>query len=168
MVAFKKNDPTDSLTIKGETFTVPQPYKEGHQCSTNEAAALNQLLKENVRNNLATNLQKQKDADAFDHAEFQKSLDAYVAEYEFGQRRGGGGGRTSDPVEKEAKQIARDLVKKKLQEQGHKLADIPNKEINRLADQAVEQYPQIRERAKATVEARQKAAEDIDLSGVGE
>ena len=41
------------LKIQGTVFTIDSPYSEGYQLKANEAAAMNQLLGENVRNNLA-------------------------------------------------------------------------------------------------------------------
>ena len=44
-----------AVTIAGAEFTVPAPFAEGHTLTAGEAAALNQLTRENVRNSLDLN-----------------------------------------------------------------------------------------------------------------
>jgi hypothetical protein len=124
--------PRTGIQIAGESFTVPQPYAEGHVLTANEASSLNQTYAENVRNNFASKVKEANEAGTFDLAVFQGRLDDYTAEYEFGQRTGGGG-RSSDPVQAEAMSITRDLVRQALSKKGLKLADVPASEISRLA-----------------------------------
>jgi hypothetical protein len=94
---------TQSITIAGLRFKVSSPYSAGHVCTDGEARALNQTRLENVRNNLAVK--------AKDGALTQADVDAYAASYVFGERTGGV--RTHDPVEAEALEISRRLVRKK-------------------------------------------------------
>src|SRR5215207_2984116 len=95
-----ENSPTTSVTIAGNQFIIPAPFTEGYALNTNEAQALNQLLRENVRNNLAPR-----------EGLTQEAVDEYVATYEFGTRRGGGAGRESlTPVQKRARAIAKDKI----------------------------------------------------------
>jgi hypothetical protein len=94
---------TQPITIKGLRFKVSSPYSAGHVCTEGEARALNQTRLENLRNNLALK--------AKDGALTQADVDAYAASYVFGERTGGL--RTHDPIEAEALEIARRLVRKK-------------------------------------------------------
>lgn len=131
---FNKETPRATATIQGQTYTVPQPYGAGHTLNENEAAALNQLLVENVRNNLSTRVKKaQEDGGTMPS---QSDVDAYVGEYEFGVRRGGGGG-AMDPVEKEMRSIAREKVKEALRQKGVALKDVSAKDLNAKVEQVV-------------------------------
>ena len=94
---------TQSITILGLRFNIHSPYSTGHVCTEGEARALNQKRLESIRNNLA--------AAAKDGALTQADVDAYAASYVFGERTAGR--RTNDPVDAEALQMARRLVRKK-------------------------------------------------------
>jgi hypothetical protein len=96
---------TEAITIFGLRFNVQSPYSAGHVCTTGEASALNQKRRESIRNKLAVT--------AKDRALTQADVDAYASSYVFGEctaRR-----RTRDPVEAEALEMARRLVRKKEQ-----------------------------------------------------
>lgn len=153
--------PRTSITIAGESFKVPEPYVAGHVLTENEAGTLNQTYAENIRNNMASKVSealeaaKKDGAPAFDAASMQTQIDDYTADYEFGQRRGGASG---DPVEREALDQARELVRAKIREKGGKLADYKAADITTKAKEVLDKYPQIREQAKARVEAQQAAA----------
>lgn len=94
------------LTIGGSAFTVMERYEEGHELTAGEASALNQTLRENVRNNLA----KKEGLD-------QAGVDAYANEYQFGVRTPGVG-RTTDPVISEFMRLARAKIKDALKTAG--------------------------------------------------
>jgi hypothetical protein len=150
---FNESTPRASVTINGSQFTVPQPFAEGHVCSTGEASSLNQTLKENARNNLAPK------ADLT-----QEQVDAYVQAYEFGAIRSGGA-RVTDPVERKARQIAKNAIEAKLREKGVTM----DKETLATRVTELASRPQIRKEAERQVKAEQTAAsaglEDLDLSG---
>lgn len=67
-----------AFTIAGKRFTMVPRYDAGHTCTAGEAAALNQTLRENIRNNLAAKPDLT-----------QADVDAYAAEYAFGVTTGG-------------------------------------------------------------------------------
>jgi hypothetical protein len=154
--------PRDAFTISGETFSAFHPYAEGHVLTANEAASLNQTFTENVRNNFAKTVKEAKEAGSFDADAIQASLDAYMHEYEFGVRRGGGGGRTADPVMARAMELARDAVRKKIKEVGGNLKDYPAADISARAKKAVDSNPRFRETAARQLEDEK----GIDLSDV--
>jgi hypothetical protein len=93
---------TQSITILGLRFSVQSPYATGHICTEGEARALNQKRLESIRNNLA--------AAAKHGALTQAEVDTYAASYVFGVRTARR--RTNDPVEAEALELARRLVRK--------------------------------------------------------
>ena len=93
---------TEVVTILGLRFHVQSPYSAGHVCTKGEARALNQKRLESIRNHLAIT--------AKDRALTQADVDTYAASYVFGERTAR---RTNDPVEVEAMELARRLVRKK-------------------------------------------------------
>ena len=93
---------TQSITILGLRFDVRAPYSAGHVCTKGEARALNQKRLESIRNHLAVK----------DRALTQADVDAYASSFVFGERSAR---RTNDPVEAEALELARRLVRKKEQ-----------------------------------------------------
>ena len=94
---------TQSITILGLRFNVRSPYSAGHICTKGEARALNQKRLEGIRSGLA--------ATAKDGTLTQADVDAFAASYVFGERTARH--RTNDPVEAEALELARRLVRKK-------------------------------------------------------
>ena len=146
------------LTIAGQTFTVMERYEEGHELTAGEASALNQTLRENVRNNLA----KKEDLS-------QEAVDQYATEYQFGIRTPGVG-RTSDPVMAEYMRLARAKIKDLLKTQGKK-AD--SDQINAAAKNLLERPAgqQLWELAKSRVaEAQTIASDELDsiVAGIPE
>jgi hypothetical protein len=95
---------TGAITILGLRFNVQSPYTAGHVCTKGEARALNQKKMDSIRNHLA--------GTAKDRALTQADVDAYAASHAFGERTAR---RTRDPVEAEALELARRLVRKKEQ-----------------------------------------------------
>jgi hypothetical protein len=94
---------TQSITISGLRFNVQSFYSAGHVCTKAEARALNQKRLESIRNKLAVT--------AKDGALSQETVDAYAASYVFGERTARR--RANDPIQAEALELARRLVRKK-------------------------------------------------------
>lgn len=157
--------PRADITIAGKSFSVPQPYAEGHALTPNEASALNQTYAENVRNNRAKLVKEAIDAGTFDQDVFQGQVDDYCDDYEFGVRTGGG--RSGDPVRQEAMAITRDLVRKAIVKQGKALKDYSAAKISELAkaqlDSGSEKALQILAIARQRVESTREAELDLDV-----
>jgi hypothetical protein len=172
MPTISAETPREDYTIAGHIFSIPMPYVEGHVLTGGEASALNQTFAENARNNFASKVKEAVEAGTFDLQVFQGNLDDYLADYEFGVRRGGGG-RSGDPVQAEAMAIAREKVRQAVRAKGHNLKDVPASQITELAKGllANEKYADsIMSAARARVAAQQEVA-DIelgDLSGASE
>jgi hypothetical protein len=154
-----KDTPREDITIAEKTFSVPMPYVAGHQLTEGEADQLNQVLHENIRNNYAKKVKDAVTGSTFDQATMQSELDDYSVSYEFGVRSGGG--RISDPIEREAMTIAKELVKAKIREKGGKVADYKAADITELAEGVVARYPEIMEQARIRVEAAKSSASDL-------
>lgn len=101
-----------TITIAGIQFTVPQPYAAGHTVTEGEAAALNQTFAENIRNNMA---KKVKDGSAD-----QAAITEYAAGYTFTVAGVGAStsARVTDPVEREARRLAKVYITGVLKERG--------------------------------------------------
>jgi len=161
---------TQTITIQGINFTSPRPYLEGHVITAGEANALNQVLAENLRNNFAAkikkivegNAEKQKKGEQLDALPTQADFDKYVAEYKFGERAVGGAREVLDPIEREARNMARTAITEALKKKGTKVKDLAEGKLEELIKGALEKHPKFREQAKAIVEARKAATEVID------
>jgi hypothetical protein len=94
---------TQSIRILGLRFNVQSLYSAGHVCTKGEARALNQKRLESIRNKLAVTAKYR--------ALTQADVDAYASSYVLGERSARRG--TKDPVEAEALELARRLVRKK-------------------------------------------------------
>lgn len=156
-----------TITIAGRSFSVEPRYAEGHTLTANEAAALNQTYFENLRNNFAG---KMKGDTPIPEAELDSKFAEYASSYNFGVRTGGGGG-SRDPIEVEAMSLARDAIKKGIQnlfaagKSTKKVGDYSAKAISEAAAKLIEQNPAFREKAKERVAQMQEVAgESIDAS----
>lgn len=160
--------PRAEITIQGATFQAPEPFEEGHQLNENEAAALNQLLHENLRNNFAS---KVKDAlgevqgkvDDLDMTALQSEFDKYAEGYEFGVRRTGVR-VPKDPVQHEAVKIAGALVRKALAKNKIKVAELPEGKFDELVTKYA-QMENVQAAARSAADAKAAAAA-IALDGV--
>jgi hypothetical protein len=166
---------TEEITIQGHTFVAPVRYAEGHTLTANEAGALNQTYHENLRNNFASSVRKAleehygtkgedgkvsipDDAELNDEqlAAVQAEFDAYAQAYEFGARRAGGARQSTDPVEREAINLAKTAIREALRKQGKKAeADA----VAAAAKQLVDTQPHWKETAARRVAEQQAIAE---------
>ena len=161
----------------GPSFTVqvPQPYAAGpHELTEGEASALNQTVAENLSNNLRAKLiEGQTDEQGnvtgpHTPESAQALVDAYLATYEIGVRRAGSGAaRVTDPVEREARKIARQKAVALIKENGGKPADF---DLDPIIEQIFDGNRDVlMAEGKKIVKAAEKAREaagSIDLSGI--
>lgn len=156
---FDQNTPRGEITIQGQKFTVPAPYTEGHTLTAAEADALNQLVAENMRGRMAFRIRKARETG--EALPSQDDLDAFIMEYEFGQRRS----TTApiDPVEKEARAVARTKVKEALRRKGVSLKDVPAEALNKLVEQALEQHGQTFRAYAAKIVKQREAIANAEL-----
>lgn len=125
--------PLNDRTIAGFSVKVPAPYAAGsHTLTDGEASALNQTIAENISNNLRKKLEEghtegegeNATTRPFTEAEAQDLVNSYVADYEVGVRRAGSGeARVTDPVEREARKIARQKANELVKSNGGKPSD---------------------------------------------
>lgn len=157
-----------SKTIAGEQFTLNQPYNEGHTLTAIEAKVLNQVRHENIANNLRKTVKASiaGEEGAPTPAELDKIVAEYDSNYEF-TLAGVGGSRKLDPVEREARAIARDVIKTKLAESGRKLADVDKDKLEAAIENLVENNEDIMKTAKKRVAEKNKVIDssvaELDL-----
>lgn len=169
-------------TPKGERkiadfqVSIARPYTVGHQLTEGEAAQLNQVLAENVSNNLRKRLGdgitegegESATQRPYTAEEAQALVDNYLNSYEPGVRQAGSGEpRVTDPVEREARRIAKEKVSALLKQSNMKQKDV---DIGALVEAAYTQNKDaLTAQAEKIVAARKKAdaaSDGIDLSNL--
>lgn len=160
------------ITIAGISYSAPLPYAEGHVLTAGEAAAMNQVLHENVRNNMALRVTKAKEelqeGVTLDEAKLRGEFEAYAQSYEFGTRNAGGSAtpRASlDPVEREAINLAKQLVRQALKANNYSIKAVGEEKIGELAKELLANNPAITEQAKSIVESRKQVG-NLSLTGL--
>lgn len=154
----------------------PAPYAAGHVLTEGEAAQLNQVLKENISNNLRDKIKtgivqgegENATTTPYDSTTAQALIDEYVKGYEPGVRRGGSGeARVTDPVEREARKIARQKAVELVKSRGMKPADV---ELGPIVDVIFEKNREVlmKEGKKivAALEAAKNKSGDLLLDGL--
>jgi len=119
---------TKTTIIAGETFEINTPYVAGHTLTEVEANVLNQTRVENVRNNTAKAIKEAKESgDPAKLAEARAAVLAYDLEYIFsaGGSRGEGATVKLDPIEREARKIAKAILTAELTKKGFKFSTAP-------------------------------------------
>ena len=165
---------TKKILIQGEAFEVSTPYDEGHTLTAIEARVLNQTRLENIRNNMAKAVKEAKENGTL--SDMAGKVAEYDAQYVF-TTPGSGSGRSIDPVEREARKIARDVIRSKLAEQGRAFSEFQDKEnperhaelqgkLNAAID-TVAAKDEVLKAAKKNVEAKKKQTkslvEDVEI-----
>lgn len=159
--------PRNEVTMAGAVFLVPAPFVPGHVCTDGEASALNQVLAENVRNNLVGRAKREPEEGEAPFIITQEAVDEYVADYEFGVRRGGTREAALPPEEREARKIASEKVRAALQKAGIKISTVDKDKMDQLVLQAIEKYPEIKKEAERRVKNAAKIGmEELDLSAI--
>lgn len=156
---FDSNTPRTDRTIAGRKVQVIQPFAEGQPLTEATAAMLNQTLAENFSNNLRKKVEAA--GDAADDAAIQAIVDEYMGEYQPGVRASSGGSaRVVDPVEREARKLAKEKVRQLLKDRGLKAADVDFEDlVNKLYAKHEEAFIT---QGKAIVKALEKARSGND------
>ena len=156
-----------NITIGGVEFPVSDVYEAGHEINAAEAATLNQTRRENLRNNFRKNVAKAKENGGLTEdtlATLQASFADMDSKYDFtGVRRGAGVSR--DPVQTEARKIARIIVSEALKAKGIKKDSLAEGALEKKVDE-VAAMEQVQAEAKKRVESLRSVA-SISLEGVG-
>lgn len=146
--------PTKSVIIQGTAFEIEQPYAEGHTLTAVEANVLNQTRNENIRNNLAKVVREHEGSDA----ELAAKVAEYDSQYTFSTPSAGGTRVVRDPVEKEARRLAKEALR------AHLKAEHGGLTFKDLGAEKVEEYVSqlsAREDILKLAKKNVKAASDI-------
>lgn len=163
-------------TIAGFSVSVPAPYYEGHPLTEGEAKQMNQVLAENISNNLRKRLDDghmieengESIQAAFTPEEAQAEVDNYIATYEPGVRGAGSGEpRITDPVEREARKIAKMKAVELVKAHGMKAKDV---DLSAITDQIFEANQELlmKEGAKIVkaLEAAKTSGDKMEIAGI--
>ena len=153
------------IIIQGESFAVSLPYSEGHTLTAVEAKVLNQTRCENIRNNQAKGIKEAQAAGTYDHKATTKLVNQYDADYTFAMPGAGTARRSMDPIEKEARAIARQMLVGKLKEANRKLKDLDKAKVAEV----IEKWSALDAVLKAAkkVVAERTALADVSLEEIG-
>jgi hypothetical protein len=155
---------TKEITVQGFNVTVAAPYTEGHTITEAEAKALNQVRAENIRNNCASKIKKE--AETLEGPALEKFALDLVAEYDAGYEFtlasvGGGSSARLDPIEKEARAVAKAVITGQLKDMGiTQKAYCEQHGEDAIKNKVVEfaENPKIIEIAKKNLKEREKTA----------
>lgn len=157
---------TKTKTIEGRNFEISQPYVEGHTISAIEARVLNQTRSENIGNNVRAKLKT-----AIEEGQPDDALAQLVAELDSTYEFTAAGARAAaklDPYEREARKMARELIKQNLAESGRKLNTAPEGMTDEEWEEKIEAETDriatldvVIDAAKKEVDARKKRADKL-------
>lgn len=157
--------------ILGEKFPISMPYSEGHTCTAAEAKALNQVRAENIGNNQRLAV-KEAQGDLAKMQEVRDRIAEYDRTYIFTIAAVGAARKTLDPVEREARAIAKAVLKDKLTAKGKKLtlpkdaSDAEREEWDTFIEEKIQillSNDKILQAAKKRVKERQSLTDGLDL-----
>lgn len=161
---------TKTKIIDEMSFELTWPYEAGQTINEAEAKALNQVRSENIGNNLRRMVKEAKEAGK-SQEEISAAVAKYDQEYVFTMASAGGGGRKMDPIEREARNLAKDVLKVYLAQTGRKLTVAPDGETQESWDEKVEaeidriaSLEETLKEAKKNVAAKSKRTEALAQS----
>lgn len=170
---------TISTSILGIALTLTAPYAEGHALTEIEAEVLNRVRAENIGNNLRAAVAKENtgtskepafSADAL--AKIEELAKSYDAEYVFTKRAAGEGRKSVDPIQSEARKLARSVITEKLRAAGRSTKDVEKEKLEAAIDQLAANAD-IQKRATKIVKDRQAIAAsaleglELDFDNIG-
>lgn len=162
-----------TVTIAGQAFDLATPYAAGHTLTDAEAKTLNQVRIENIRNNKAKAVKEAfESGDAAKIDAVRAEVQAYDNEYVF--TIAGIGAPRLDPVEREARNLAKEYLKAHLAKTGRTMSKTPEGETDESWAEKVEanivklaSSDTFLAEAKKSVDAKakrlSKLAESVDL-----
>lgn len=144
---------TKKLMIAGEAFEVQCPFDAGYVLTEADARHLNQVRAENIGNNMRAAVKEHKEKGTLDQA--QREVAEYDQKYTFAMP--GVGRVVRDPVEREARSIAREQLKLYLAQQGRKLKDADPEKLEARIEE-ISQREEVLKEARTRVKQKQKFA----------
>lgn len=152
-----------TITIAGEKFEVTSPYTAGMPLDEAMARTLNQTRSENIGNNFRKQVEKAAQEGKLD--DVRRAIAEYDAQYTFAVP-GSGTRVVRDPVEREARAIARTAIVAHLAKSGRKIKDVDEEKF----EAELEKYAQrddVLKMAKKRVQEKARIADSI-MSEIGD
>lgn len=151
------------MTISGVVFEVAHKYSEGHQLTSDEAAALNSIFFSNLSSKLKPLVVKaQKASGSLELDESTKSdllakLAEFVRTHTFTQKSG----NSYDPVQREAFKMVKPQVLNALKQKGLDAKTLPEGKLEEIMLQLLGKRPDIMAEARRRIEAVTSIADDL-------
>ena len=152
------------LTIAGEAFEVTTPYAPGHVINEAEARSLNQTRAENIGNNCREEVKKAL-GEGKSVAEIQAVITEYDARYNFSM--GGSTREPVDPLEREARSLARAAISEALRADGRKIKDIDKDKLEEAITNLASTEDILRAAKKRLAEKKKTSAVSLSDLGLG-
>lgn len=150
------------LQVRQHKFEISREYAEGHVCTSAEAAALNQAMMENIRDNVYSWVNKSVDEygvlTAERHEALQARINSYAEKYTFKTRKGY---KPITPMESTIREVAAQDAERWGQQHGLNL----NSTEVRLKYHELCRDPSIADRARDLIRSRQSTV-DSALEGL--
>jgi hypothetical protein len=147
------------ITIQGIVFDLPDRYQEGHSLTPGEAHALNQVLRENIRNNFAGQARAAKEA-AVPEDSIQQMFRDYVENYEFSDRSSPRSATTT--IHSLRRQLAQEWCQNYLKQKGGQTWDDLTKDNQEvMIATAIDRIPAIKEEAQRRYDALNAVIADV-------
>lgn len=144
--------------IRQHQFTITREYQAGHVCSADEAMALNQMMIEKVRNNVAPWVAKEtaksRILTAEQHSWLQQAINNYADKFRFKARAGY---RPTAPLES----ATRELAGLEAETWGHQNGFAPRSPEVTAKFQELCDSPVMQDRARDLIRSRQLIAGDL-------
>ena len=147
------------IRIQQHDFTFPERYSEGHVCTAGEAAALNQVFAENIRNNVFNWVGRTMQEHGTSvlspeaHSDLQGKIEDYAGQYQFRVRNRA---RPPTALESAIDEIAISQAEVEGQQAGYPL-DSPEVQLRFLQ---LRSDPGTVSKARALLESRRLVATD--------
>lgn len=174
-----------SFTVQGVEVDVRIPYVAGQVINEAEASTLNQTFVENIRNNTSTRVKRAQkawleaelaegeephtEANFVPSEELLKEIQAYADSYAFGVKRISNL-EPADPVEKEARKIARQQINEALKARGIKFVgkdrQISEDKYEELLAAQSQKEEVVKEAQRRVNVAKKIGDTELDLDGI--
>lgn len=152
------------LTIAGNAFTVSSPYEPGHVINEAEARSLNQTRAENIGNNSRESVKKM-----LEEGKSPEEIQAFIAEYDtrYNFSMGGSTREPVDPLEREARSLAKSAIAEALKAEGRKIKDIDKDKLEEAIANAASTDDILKAAKRRLAEKKKTSAVSLVDLGLG-
>jgi hypothetical protein len=142
--------------IDGVSYDITAPYAEGHVLTAIEAKVLNQVRAENIGNNVRAKVKELHSAKRLEDAKTY----VYDADKSYAFTAGAAAARKLEPIEREARAIAKSAIVEHLAKTGRKISVAPAGETAESWDEKIEnQIETLSQREDIVLLARRRLAD---------